>query len=344
MKKELIKFIRNLVLLLVLVIILFSPVLCFNLYIDPYAIFKSDISKQRIEPNSHFIKMRYILNHPDKFDSFVFGNSRANNIDVTKIPNGKYFNLYYSLGLPKEHLADIKILLKHHLKIKNLLICIDFSAYRGTDAGRPNDLMRKTYPTNTFDLFKLYLDYIFQIPQQEFLNEFFLQPIIPGYKYLTINGRAINDDVEKTIEANPIKHGADKKFNDPILEYENHVDEAIADLSDISKICQANNISLTIEVNPVYKITYLANQPQLHFEFLKKLSAVIDYYDFGGINKVTSNNYFYYEASHFRPKIGDLMLDFIYRNKTNDTLPGFGFLVTKNNVDKRIETLQNQLK
>src|SRR5690242_10358530 len=104
------KFFWNILVLFFWVALFFSPVFYFNLIIDPYGIFRSDYSRQRIEPNGHFIKMRYVLNHPEKFDSFIFGNSRANNIDNTHIPGGQWYNMYYSLGFPKEHLADLQLM------------------------------------------------------------------------------------------------------------------------------------------------------------------------------------------------------------------------------------------
>ena len=40
---------------------------------------------QITEPNQHYLKVKYVLNYPDKYDSFLFGSSRVGKIDVNKI-------------------------------------------------------------------------------------------------------------------------------------------------------------------------------------------------------------------------------------------------------------------
>ena len=75
------------------------------------------------------MKVRYLLENPTKYDAYCFGSSRVGNIDLTKIEDGhRYYNMTYSEGLPEEWLADVKIMLKHQVTIKRILVgCDDFS-------------------------------------------------------------------------------------------------------------------------------------------------------------------------------------------------------------------------
>jgi len=97
-------------------------------------------------------------------------------------------------------------------------------------------------------------------------------------------------------------------------------------------------------MNPIHKVSYLANNLDFYFEFLKKLSTISDFYDFGGINKITTNNYFYYETSHYRPIIGNAISRFIQYNQGIDSVPDFGHYITKQNIDARIDELKSSCK
>ncbi len=337
------KFFINIFIVIGVTLIGFSPILYFNICEDPYSIFRSDFSKVRIEPNNHFVKMRYILNNKTKFDSFIFGSSRANNVKPQQFKNGKYFNMYYSLGIPEENLDDIRVLLKHKLQIKNILILIDFTSYSSSTQGRENDMLRRHYSDNKMILFKKYIKYAFAIPDLDFVNEYYNQNVGPFYLNTFVSGTAENEVKENYIENNKEEHIHSPVFNEEIKGWESHVLETVATLDSIKKLCEANHISLTLAMNPIHKTSYLANSQVDYFAFLKRLSEVSPFYDFGGLNRVTTNNYFYYETSHFRPMIGNAMADFIQYGKHIDTIPEFGIYITKNNIDERINFLQSQL-
>ncbi len=336
MKKPIYTFFRSTFLVVLLVFIGYSPVFYFNIYEDPFGIFTSNFSAKRIEPNNHFIKMRYLLSNKTDFNSFIFGNSRANNVDPKKFSNGKYFNMYYSLGVPKEHMDDINLLLKDGYEIKNVIVFLDYGSYTMTDTNRTKDMLRRPYPIESLDIFKTYIDYAFQIPSQEFYESYYKNPVVPIYTNMFVSGRAENAAVEAFIDANKEKHISDVKFTWPYLGYQNNISGAIQNLKDLKQLCYKNQINLIFVMNPTHKTTYLANNQELYFDFMKQLATISDYYDFSGINKITTNNYFYYEASHYRPIVGNAMADFIQYNRRIDSIPDFGFVVTNQNVGERI--------
>lgn len=337
------KFIKNISIVIFVVVIGYSPVFYFNIVDDPYAIFTSDYSKLRIEPNSHFIKMRYLLNHETKFDSYIFGNSRANNVDPTLLSNGVYFNNYYSLGVPKEHLLDISLLIKEKKKIKNIIMFFDISSYSVSTFNRENEPLRIPYAESKLKLIKNYIHYCFQVPEKKFKEDFYNAEPTAIYEGMLTSGRAINLAVENFIENNKQAHCSDPKFNNPSEVYHNMLDETIESIKSIKKICDEHKINLTFVMNPIHKTTYLASNLELYFIFQKKLAEISDFYDFSGINKVTTNNYFYYETSHYRPIIGNAMINFIQNRKSIDSMPDFGEFVKSSEIDAHIIKLKNQV-
>ena len=114
------RFIRK-ILLFITFCVLLTSVVCIG--IDPYNVFHyKKIRDNGVEPNKNFIKMAYILDNPDKFDSFIFGSSRVGAIHGEKIKNARCYNMTYSMGLPGEHLANLKTMIKNGITPKNIYI------------------------------------------------------------------------------------------------------------------------------------------------------------------------------------------------------------------------------
>src|SRR5512137_332709 len=78
----------------------------FNYVIDPYGLFRKNFKYQFVEPNRNFIKARYVGEHPERYDCFVFGSSRVNSVDVRKIRDYRGYNMTYNHGLPGDHLCN----------------------------------------------------------------------------------------------------------------------------------------------------------------------------------------------------------------------------------------------
>ena len=138
----------------------FLILVVFPIWLDPYNVFHYDhIRFNGVEPNQNFIKTRYILDNPDRFDSFLFGSSRVGMLDVSKIKSGHFYNMAYSEGLPKEHLQNLRIFLDHGLKISNVWLGVDNISCFADPERHNKSLMRKAYPADG-KLWKFYLPYI----------------------------------------------------------------------------------------------------------------------------------------------------------------------------------------
>ena len=56
----------------------FLLVVAFPYVVDPFNVFHADnIRPSIIEPNKKYIKMKYILKNPNKFNAYMFGSSRV---------------------------------------------------------------------------------------------------------------------------------------------------------------------------------------------------------------------------------------------------------------------------
>ena len=298
--------------------IVISVIICYNIVIDPFGVIRGNMNNQVTEPNQHYLKTKYILNHPNKYNAFLFGSSRVGKINVSNFKNTtKWYNMTYSMGEPEEHLIDIKLFLESGVEISKISIGIDeISFLQGAELHK-NQPLRKPYSD------KLFLDYILLNPSYSVYkaikeapsNEFFSFGV---YNTIYINGVFGPNLKDKYIENNKDTHRKDPIF-DPqkwskINLYNintktyNKITRTISVLKQIVDLCKNHNIELIIFVNPIYGETYKYAVANGLLNSIEQLSLITDFYDFSGINQLTTEKTNYYEQSHYRPLIGDFIV------------------------------------
>ena len=320
-----------------------------NYWIDRYAIFNHNKIYFSEEPNQNFIKMEILLNSEIKNDSFLFGSSRVGKINPKLFQNGKYYNMTYSEGLPHEHLKNIKTLLKHNISIKNIIIALDDFSYQVEPTTHHSQPMRKLHykSENTF-IFNFYKHYLTLLPDPiSILNKIKCmrqKDNCQNYDFFSTGMPIVPSSIENKIEKNVSEHIANQKFLTPTHYKGNRIEKTIGEIKNIKTICRNNNINLIILINPIHKVTYLDTNFNNFQLFKKQLSEIQNFYDFSGLNSITTNNYYWYETSHYRVKVGDKIYARIFNDKAIDVPKDFGVLVTKQNIDQHLANLRNQIK
>lgn len=317
---------------IVLVCIFLGIIMFINYKIDCYGIFTSDYNKVGQETNNNFIKTKYIIENPEKFDSFIFGSSRVEYIPVENLQCGKFYNMTYVQGIPSEWLDTIKTFKENNVNMKNIIIAIDdFSAtiFPEEHKNSPNLLSYSDIKSNISNIIKYYL---------------LKNPFDERSKTILKNGRASNVNIEGTGRVVRIDdesfYSSDEHLNKEMFErptilgnYENNrIDEVIREIQEIKKLCDDNNIELTVIFNPLHITTYENQNKEKLSEFKSRLAEITDYWDFNNINEVTTNNYYWYETSHYREIVGAMILKTIYGNEYNgeiDISDDFGVLIKK---------------
>jgi hypothetical protein len=323
-----------------------------NFIVDPYGLLRKDFAYQIIEPNKNFIKIRFITQNPDRYDSFIFGSSRVNNIDVRKIKGYKGYNVHYSGGLPRDHLDNIRYLLKKGVKIRLILIGLDDFSFREDPDARLRQPLRYPYPpVLNQHPFPYYLRYFFSFHDWEIMRE-----VLSGYEkklsqkpgehpaYYEFfdTGQMFFYQVDREIEANPEKHRNDPKFLQHVVRTGNHLKEAIEDLREIVRLAEAHQVRLVLFINPVHKNVFLDSGDDFD-RFKRALSNLSGFYDFSGLNSITTDNFNYYETSHYRRNVGDLVIARIFDDRTIKVPEDFGQWVTAENIDLHLESLRQQV-
>jgi hypothetical protein len=329
-------------------------VVLINFIIDPYGIWRTDFSRQFQEPNQNYVKMKYILAHKDKYDSFLFGSSRALQIDTRKIAGGRFYNMGFSEGVPEEHLENLKLLLASGVHIKNVIIALDDFSWRIDPQFHRQQLLRQPHylisGKNRIAFFSQYLFNSYRLNRtiRNFVRHNYTRRGTPQetrtFYDMFGSGRVICTTCDSEIESDVAKYVSDPRFNKPYLFGGDNMTRALGSIRGIVRLCRENGISLTVLINPVHRTTYLKTDLPMFFRFKKELADITPYYDFSGLNAITTNNYYYHETSHFRELVGDMMLARMFGAPRVAVPAGFGQFVTDRTVDAHLAQQQAELR
>lgn len=333
--KEIKKFILKIVAYITLPIVI-TIIVCYE--VDVFNVLHPlNVRINENEVNKNYVKMTYILNNPNKYNTFVFGSSRVGHIHVDKIIKERCYNMFYSEAVPKENYDNIKTLINSGYKIDKIYLGVDSYSYTLDYSDHNSEPAFATY---------------------EYLKTHPLK-FIDMYFNLSITARSIKQhmlgEIKTTNGSNEILYkygwnwlfdygmtsGFDPKGVKPTIGDCNYIEETLEDIRAIKNLCDKNDIELIVFTNPMYCITYEASLNVDYYNFLKGLAEITPYYNFSGYNDITTDTKCYYEASHFTPETSDMLIEVMWNGKEYPKLlnQGFGFKVTKNNVGELIETL-----
>ncbi len=318
----------------------------FPIIVDPFNVFHvKNIRSNGVEPNKNYIKMKYILDNPKKFNSFIFGSSRVGALNVKKINIGNFYNMTYSAGTPPEHLANLKTFLKNNISPEKIYIGVDSFSYLEDFHDHFSQQLRCPYEKITNDKFN-------------FMRLYLNPSVAFGSFHIMFEDEESELYVKNFYETGSnVKYGAVSKFKWDSDEVKPSLGEsfgkkgyinlklALNSIQEIKNLCDKNNIELIIFTNPMHQITYRASIETQYFDFLKGLADITEFYNFSSLNNITLDNNNYLETSHYKAEVGDLMIDVMFNNKKYPELykQGFGVKINKNNIDEFIKFLKSQL-
>ncbi len=311
--------------------------LCFCAAVDPYNVMHTrNIRDNGVEPNKNYVKMSYILDNPDRFDSFIFGSSKVGMIHVEKIDYERCYNMTYSMGLPKEHLDNIRTLISAGIVPERIYIGVDVLSYTTSPDSHQESGLRASYEylkSNIPAFLKLYFDpamvtdaifseIIWNKPDPGFADRFY------RYGWNEDYGRKTFYDFDN----------AEPTFPNTEI----YLDETIDDIRKIAGLCRENGVELIVFTHPMYTVTYQAALECGYLEFLEKLAAVTPYYNFSGHNEFNDDRSNFLDVNHFTAEAGDVLINCMCYGQRYDDLyeKGFGMYVTEENAGDLIRILK----
>lgn len=345
---------RWLVVVVTVAVMTVGPVPVINYIVDPFNVFQSGWLQHAYQPNERFVKIKYLNSNYAKYDSYMFGSSRmgVNHPKVVEkyLPSTKFYNLMVSGGTQYDNLAHLEHFIKRGFVLKNIYLQIDIDVnmeyYKMDDV----DYLFTLHPSVTGESTFLY-----------YLKYLIIRPILNIKKKIAVNLKGIDEEDESIFDFfstgtwfRPIKDAliADNQEryirNEPTLNdnrifryiKDDYADPNIRDLASIVAMCKEHGINLIVFTTPNNFNVMDKLEVNGYLRFLKKLALVTDYWDFSGYNSVTLDNRYYYEESHYRPVVGEMIAARIFHDRTVNVPVDFGYHVTRTNIYDR---LQDQL-
>lgn len=327
---------KKLVLKIVLIaVISVIPLLAYNIILDPYMVLRKDPSHMFICPNERYFKTDYILSNPTKYDSFLFGSSRVSQIPVeliSKATGSSFYNMTYIAGVTSDHLPILKLFIDRKLKIKNVIIGLDYYTFSAMPAeNRTRNIM---YPLTLMEKAKFYYTYLSLEPDSSMLKEIKFDGKEAVYDLAGTGGYHFIRR-ERQLGLEPLKHEA--KFKNPFAVLcTDQVEKTLAEIQEIISLCRANGIKLSFFINPDYLNMYLCQDISFLNLIRVRLAARTDYWDFSAPNPIIADKFNFIDPIHYREKVGAMMVEKMCQTAT--PVPAdFGFLVTKANIKQYAE-------
>lgn len=314
------------------VIVILGISILINVIIDPYGILKDDFSNQKVGLNLNYIKVKHILNNKKRYDSFIFGSSRVDRLNPKFIKNANYYNMTISQGLPKEYFEIIELFKKENINIKNIIIGIDDFDFSLRSDSHNGTLSNSSYLYIKKNKLKMLSKYFIRNPFNEANRK-----QLKGKKKLEFNiyNYGNVEEIEKDIwiKENIENHLKDSKFLKPTVfgDYDN-IAYGVKYYKKIAELCKLNNINLILFFQPHNKISAMNLTETQKKEIKRKLSEFAYVYDFYYPNSITNNNYYWYETSHYRPMVADMILKYIFKDDYSKEIKvpaDFGRLIKK---------------
>lgn len=278
---------------------------------------------EKFHPNKLFLKVLYLLDHKDKYDTLVYGSSRGGFVDVRLISKNA-FNMSHGFGTVSTYLHSLKVLLQNDVKVKNVWIAInDYDIWKNNQ----NTIDKLLHKGNFVNNIPVYADWLFRKTTQTNIKILKGEMPLIASEYITDTSKRI--ERARTQEKSLLMF---KKRDIPAATLGHtgiyRIDEVINEIKEIQTLCQENEIKLTVFMYPIYYETYLKYDQTKIEEFKRKLVSVLDFYDFYALDDIAMKQTNWFEGSHFTPSVGDYMIQNIQKNN---------FLITKDNIDSRIE-------
>ena len=288
-----------------------------------------------------FIKTKHILVNRGQIKGVLFGSSRGDSINIRSLIGNQYYNYSYPTGVPEEFLEDMKDLYNMGVDLKQIIVSVDEIMFKVDVNARNNNVETFSYSSKHIPKIKKYLKFLFFNPSINRLF-FYRDEFLSGKKknFDIKSGCIFVKDRDKKIDENLETYKLDEKFTEPMRLESSVIDDISRPNNAIKEIiafCREHGIELTIFISPTHPTTYfdLTNQKLIQ-NLRETLIGMTNYWDFSGINSVAINNANYYDTSHYRLKIGDMILGRIFGIKDIIIPDDFGVYVTKENFEQHI--------
>ncbi|MGR8999547.1 MAG: hypothetical protein ACU88J_10940, partial [Gammaproteobacteria bacterium] len=317
-----------------------------NYIVDPFGVFGTRFFPEYGFPQERYMKIEYLKNHPD-YNTFLIGGSRPGVIKTEVVdryfPGAKTYNLSLLDGIPSEFEKYTEWLVKNMPDLSHVFLQIDWPV--GYRHDPKNAQLNEFHPDisgrsrNGF-----LLDFLSKINFRALgeavsnntggLNQFEYD-FTKGYWRRPLRDKQIDTNCgvyKASEELFPDGNKSRKKLDTALLT------ETLAAIARIKTLLDKKKVKLTVFLSPFNNHQLDAIEVNDYELFVTQLVKITDFYNFMYYNKITMNDCNYYEASHFRPYIGDLVVRSLAEQR--DRQSDIYHYVSKESVNSELEYIK----
>ncbi len=365
-KKWLVMFVST---VLMIVILLAG----FNILTDPFGVFGDllfDWTSYNATNNPRTAKITYLDRHHEEYDSYILGCSSTSSFPVDAL-NTVFGADFYNLITYGADMYDCEKMAEYIIEnytVKNIVlnVYLDNGVHYDVESnGYTHAMLPRVVGSGVTDTAEFYSRFLFANPSygiakiDSYLND----------KYLAESFDVFDEKTgaydKKKRDAEPI--GSLEEYYKAYPAFANYpagsgyllpeIEECMASVSRIKKLCEDSGVNLTVVTAPVYweYLDNFAMDDVIHF--YKSLAEVTDYWDFS-YSSVSFEPRYFYDETHFRNAVGYMVAARIAGDELKPTLlsqtileengidsgalqyipEDFGYYVTADNADAYFET------
>ena len=321
-----------------------------NYLIDPYQVFQSKFFMEVGQTQERYLKIE-LLKKNRTFDTLLLGGSRMGTTrpdDVDKIlESSKTYNLFVSSGNQYDNLMLSNWIIKFYPNAKHLYIQVDWPESFGPVR---EHLQYLTHPD------------VAGVSNIGFTNKYLFTLSYEAFKFKLANNFARKGEFKLVLDKGNFYYpNRDNllaldcaKYKIGVPDFNTHFNEA-AETSQ-QKMLNKKSIEAIREVVEAAKNKYIEVHifitPHNHnfldkinlneyLDFLRQLSSISPYWNFGFYSNVTTDDCNYYESSHYISHVGELVFKSM-RSRGRDY--NYGRYVSENNIDAEVVFIKSNFK
>ncbi|TLF46701.1 hypothetical protein [Maribacter aurantiacus] len=298
----------------------FSATSIYNYTIDPYGIFGNRREFRAIRPNEHSLKTNFVLQNPQKFNSFLFSNSKGGVLHVNQLNTSEdsWYNMTYSLGTPEEFYNSLVLLLENGVQVNNIILGMDEGVIYERTSSHENDASRKFVNLQED---KIQWEFLFlpisikKILGADLSKKYIEHDIYTDGNYYAHNAYEADCISHENLELVDFPHAA------PIqpLDFSSQIEI----LEKIRSLCGQKGIQLTFLVHPSSFENYVnSTERRMQFEYLLKTLENKGFKLFRpyGAKLMRMSPCYWLDKHHYTQNIGNVILQEYSKNWANDSI------------------------
>ena len=312
-------------------------IVALNIAIDPFSVFGDRLYSWHsygMTNNPKAAKYSYIDERRGEYDAFIIGPSGASGISpdmLEKYTGLRWYNMF-NYGADLDYTKKLaEYLIKKH-DPKQMLLCLP--AVSAEDYASPVTDITFRQPLKA--LWKIPFafanpKYAVQKTKDYDAKSYIQQPFDVFTAETGVYDKSRRD--AEAIGAIDEYLANYPEFSETSLPgvYLDYIDECAGAVSDIVQLCRENGTQLFIVITPIFYRNlerYDAGQIRVFYERIAEISGFWDF----SVSSVSYDPRYFYDATHFRNSIGDIIVARMFDDHEVYIPEGFGLWVTRDNA------------